>query len=929
MDIGTGAMGSLLSKLVEVLKEEYKLQDGVKKDVEFLKSELTSIHAALSVVAEVPSDQLDRPIRVWADDVRELSYVMEDAVDSFLVRVEGTDTVAQPADKAKRFKKKISDMRTLLTKGKPRHEIGMKIKAIREQVNDVAERRNRYKIDSIVAKPTAASIDPRVRALYTQVKELVGINGERDQELIKLLAKDGDVSKDRLKVVSVVGFGGLGKTTFVQAVYKKIKSDFHCSAFVPVGRNADVKKVFRDLLLDLEKKKYEKMNLNIWDERRLIDEVRNILENKRYIIVIDDIWEEKMWEYIKCVFPDTNDIGSRLITTTRIVSVAKGCCSSRDDLIFHMKPLNDDDSKRLFHRRVFPSGSECPPEFEKLSEDILKKCGGVPLAIVTIASLLASDGQGKIKSVHAWVELLRSMGRGLTKGFRVEEMHMILSFSYYDLPSHLKTCLLYLSKFPEDHRIEREDLIWMWIAEGFICEEKETSLFELGETYFNDLIDRSLVQPVFDESSGNVEACRVHDIVLDLITSLSRKENFVTIWDGIQDSKSSQRISRRLSLQSDRKEDHHIAPCMGLSQVRSITVFPSAACLMPHISSFDVLRVLDLGGCNLAKSVHLSLKDVGNLLQLRYLGLRVTGICDLPVEIEKLQFLQVLDIRGNDDVEELPSVVCKLRRLVCLKVSVLQIPDGFGGLTSIEVLKSIFVSDESIKALFSLTGLRNLRIVGTVDALELQEAFMEYLSNLKNIQTVSFGGMGFMEHWEPPRHLRVFDGESYSRVPAWIRKSPTLYCDLSELYLGVKELQQEDMQMIGRLPGLCSFGIDVRGKAPDITVDGFPVVMYFRLDCSVAVQIMFKQGALPRVERVKFASAMPMEEDSDFGLRYLVTLREVKVKLLCPIKVGKAGMDKAEAALKQVLRAHPNHPSFSTSTEAFVWDEVVSDCRMS
>lgn len=194
---------------------------------------------------------------------------------------------------------------------------------------------------------------------------------------------------------------------------------------------------------------------------------------------------------------------------------------------------------------------------------------------------------------------------------------------------------------------------------------------------------------------------------------------------------------------------------------------------------------------------------------------------------------------------------------------------------------------------------------------------MEYLSNLKNIQTVSFlGDLACMECWEPPRHLRMFDSalQPFSGVPAWIRKNPTLYSDLSELYLRVKKLQQEDMQMIGSLPVLRLFGIDIREKAPPITVvDGFPMVVYFRLNCRVPVQIMFQPGALPRAERVKFFSAMPMKGDFDFGLRYLVSLREVNVTLFCPAKVGEADKDKAEAALKQVLRAHPNHPSFGTT----------------
>jgi hypothetical protein len=246
-------MVSLLSKLGELVKEEYELQKGVKDDVEFLRSELTSIHAALRVVAEVPWDQLEEQVRIWADDVRDLSYAMENALDTFLVRVEDPPK----PEKVNWLKKKIGDMSNLLDKGKLRHEIGKKIRDIKEKVKEVADRRIRYKIDryeidGAVAAPMALTkLDYRLLDLYKEVTELVGIDGGRDGELIKLLDKDGDVSENKLKVVSVVGFGGLGKTTLVNAVYNKIKSDYDCSVFVPVGQNADVKKVLRDIHFDL------------------------------------------------------------------------------------------------------------------------------------------------------------------------------------------------------------------------------------------------------------------------------------------------------------------------------------------------------------------------------------------------------------------------------------------------------------------------------------------------------------------------------------------------------------------------------------------------------------------------------------------------------------------------------------------------------
>jgi hypothetical protein len=143
-----------------------------------------------------------------------------------------------------------------------------------------------------------------------------------------------------------------------------------------------------------------------------------------------------------------------------------------------------------------------------------------------------------------WYEVYDSIGTGLKNNLAVENMRKILSFSYYDM---LRTCLLYLSIFLEDYIIEKDRLIWMWIAEGFIkCEKQGKSLFKLGENYFNVLINRSTIQPIYGLYDILYE-CSVHDMVLDLICSLSSEANFVTILNGKDQMSPSSKI-RRLSI---------------------------------------------------------------------------------------------------------------------------------------------------------------------------------------------------------------------------------------------------------------------------------------------------------------------------------------------------------------------------------------------
>nr|ACZ65492.1 MLA22 [Hordeum vulgare subsp. vulgare] len=948
MDIVTGAISNLIPKLGELLTEEFKLHKGVKKNIEDLGKELESMNAALIKIGEVPREQLDSQDKLWADEVRELSYVIEDVVDKFLVQVDGI----QSDDNNNKFKGLMKRTTELLRKVKHKHGIAHAIKDIQEQLQKVADRRDRNKV--FVPHPTRPiAIDPCLRALYAEATELVGIYGKRDQDLMRLLSMEGDdASNKRLKKVSIVGFGGLGKTTLARAVYEKIKGDFDCRAFVPVGQNPDMKKVLRDILIDLGN---PHSDLAMLDANQLIKKLHEFLENKRYLVIIDDIWDEKLWEGINFAFSNRNNLGSRLITTTRIVSVSNSCCSSDGDSVYQMEPLSVDDSRMLFYKRIFPDKNGCLNEFEQVSKDILKKCGGVPLAIITIASALAGDQ--KMKPKCEWDILLQSLGSGLTEDNSLGEMRRILSFSYSNLPSHLKTCLLYLCVYPEDSMISRDKLIWKWVAEGFVHHENQgNSLYLLGLNYFNQLINRSMIQPIYNYS-GDSYACRVHDMVLDLICNLSHEAKFVNLLDDTGNNMSSQSNYRRLSIQN-RNEDHQAKPLTdikSMSRVRSITIFPPSIKVMPSLSRFEVLRVLDLSKCNLGEnsSLQLNLKDVGYLVHLRYLGLEGTQISKLPAEIGKLQFLEVLDLGNNHNLKELPSTICNFRRLIYLNlVGCLVVPPVgvLRNLTSIEVLRGILVSLNFIaQELGNLKRLRELDILFNDGSLDLYEGFVKSLCNLHHMEsliihcnsreTSSFELMDLLgERWVPPVHLREFKSFMPSQLSAlrgWIQRDPSHLSNLSELTLClVKEVQQDDVVIIGGLSSLrrlCIRSTHQTQRLLVIHADGFRCIVYFQLDCGSATQILFEAGALPRAELVLFSLGVRVAKedgnsDFDLGLQgnFENLCRCVSVRIYCGgVRVWEA--KEAEAAVRRALDAHPNHPQIIISMRTRIAEGAHDD----
>jgi replication-associated recombination protein RarA len=184
----------------------------------------------------------------------------------------------------------MKKMANLFTMGRTRHQIANKIKDLKSQVKDLASRRDRYRIEDIVVNPTATStattsVDPRLLALYKDQKELVGIKEASAVLINKLIDGNNNVSMQHLKILSIFGFGGLGKTTLAKAVYDGIHEQFESMAFVSVGRNPDLKKLVKNILFELDKQKYVSFSEAMLDEKQLVDELRGLLQNKRYVLL--------------------------------------------------------------------------------------------------------------------------------------------------------------------------------------------------------------------------------------------------------------------------------------------------------------------------------------------------------------------------------------------------------------------------------------------------------------------------------------------------------------------------------------------------------------------------------------------------------------------------------------------------------------------
>lgn len=881
-----GLIDPLLEKLASLLAEEYGKLTYVQPGIASLRRELTSIKAALEDLSHL--EESSSLVKEWKAQLRELSHDIEDCIDDFVQRLSQDDVHDGLIDKITGW---LKTMRLY-------YDTAEQIAKLKEHAVEVNDRRKRLKLDITPTCSSTVAIDPRLSALFEEADRLEGTKGPED-ELVKLLTEGVDSAKQR-RVISIVGFGGLGKTTLANLIYKKIKNKFHCTAFVSVSRNPDINKILKDILLgvletsnpasDDQRKYMEKVNERPLETHRLIRMIQEYLNKRRYFVVIDDIWSITAWDTIQFALP-LNDSASRILTTTRINDVATHCCLPQEDYAYSIKPLSSHDSRILFFKRIFCLEKECSKELIEIADEILKKCDGLPLAIINIASLLAT----KAATWQEWKRVLDSIGCAIDKYRELELIKRVLLVSYRDLPHHLKICLLYLSVFPEDHIIYRDELIWRWIAEGFIVGRPGQNLEEVGESYFNELTNRNMIQLVV---MGGTVKCRVHDIILDLLISLSTEENFVTILNGQKYISSSNRI-RRLSLQGNCEDHNEWLSRREFSHLRSLNVFGDCK-NQPLFRGLKFLRVLDINDLS-QKGDNVQLTEViGSLRFLRYL--RFTKV---PKEIGNLKLLQTLDL-SSSYVEELPATIVQLHQLVRLFVHHdVKFPNGISNLTSLQELGHFSCLGNSVGIVLELGNLiklKNLQIYwdddGTNGHLEqYKEALVLSLRKLgnQNIQSLDIWSaeacnVDFsIDSWfPPPRHLQHFE----SNVSLCFHKIPRRISSFSALMflcINVQHVEQDDLQLLKDLPVLECLELRRRRsnqelEALTISCGGFRCLKKFCFSFLLFEKkrggpcMLFEEGAMPKLQQLEID--LPAIAP-DIGIRHLAFLKHLQIRINC------------------------------------------------
>ncbi|XP_037466189.1 probable disease resistance RPP8-like protein 4 isoform X1 [Triticum dicoccoides] len=663
------------AKLGELAAAEATALLRVDAEIRSLRRKLAYLQALVRGADRARRGRANELLLLWLRETREVAFEVEDAVDEFHLRVEAFHLSA----KGRRgwwHGAAFNLVQGLATQVVVRHGLSNQIVKINERIDELNQNKETYAIESFPSETWNSSSIETDPEWY----EDGYVEDSRQSEFTTL--KDQIIDKEKIvchrAVTSILGECGIGKKTLARKLYNDpdIMRNFEVHAWVclpPHIRFTDyVETMYKQVSSEVPEapEKVGKASLATGDGETISKErkLRELMQNRRYLVVLDGLVEISDWNSLLDVLPDENNC-SRILLTTRL-SVKE---------INHMDPriaplelgcLETIHGQQLFCRRVF--GAKKPPEIYKCKayyDKVHNISTGLPLAIIVLAGVLRS------KVIPAeWDEVLEQLE---TNG-QPKPLGRIWSLAFDDLPHHLKSCFLYFASMSENIIVYPDRLVRLWIAEGFVVPKKGKTLEEVGFDYLKDLVSRGLVQVMDKDAGGRIKLVAIHNLLHAFLESEARDSGFLEIHH--QANVLNPNAVRRLAVHNYVDSFVNIPNefpklrsllCDFAEDQRSSTIYESPQphtpwgsfaemCLracgssdraglktihgLHFLQGSRFLRVIDLNGLKIQKLPN----EIGSIIHLRYLGIRNSNLEELPSSISKLDNLQTLDVRRTN-----------------------------------------------------------------------------------------------------------------------------------------------------------------------------------------------------------------------------------------------------------------------------------------
>ncbi|CAL8157465.1 unnamed protein product [Prunus armeniaca] len=762
----------VLERLASHAYQEIRLALDVDDDLIKLQETLSTI---AKVVLDAEEKQRKDPLLAdWLGKLKDVCYDMDDVLDHFEFR----KLRMQVLNSRSNIKGKVCNFFSRPNSFMLSYKIGQRIKDIRERLGEIAAAKAQFNLYERAADWQGMHIERETHS-FVHAPDVIGRDKDKEEMVMHLLnANRTGHGEENVSVISINGLGGLGKTTLAKLVYNdnRVVGNFELRIWVCVSDDFDNKRLLREIVTAATSQKCVDESIE-----QMQIKLRHALTCKKLLLVLDDVWDKgpmgitvKKWIDLKSLLNVVAN-GSKIIVTTRNESVALLMGHAHRHLL---KGLPHSDCMTIFIKVAFTKREQGDyPKLIKIGEDIVKKCGGVPLALYTLGGLLYSN-----KDERYWSHVRDSDIWKLEQGS--DDILPALKLSYDALPIYLKPCFAFCSLYPKDYVFRSAELIPLLMAEGFIQSSKgngNQDLEDIGLDYIRQLCSRYFFQ--IEEDDFLFLRFRMHDLVHDLAISMARVEysslNF-------RPSDSSKMVRHVSISQKDLSKENEENPkfLLRLEKLRTILIpdldseyvpikvgINSQSFLKKCISRINYLRVLDLSNLTL-KVLPCS---IGNLSHLRYLDVSYNQhINKLPDSICKLHHLQSLLLINCGKLKELPEDMGNLisLRYLALTINKTHLPEAIGRLTS---LRTLCVSAcKNLKSLGKeMRSLTNLRMLVIVSCQNLESLSSSNMTTLETLVIYSCPKLNLTGSAEGIRGLQSFwiVGSNLTALPHWLQES--------------------------------------------------------------------------------------------------------------------------------------------------------------
>ncbi|KAL5738787.1 hypothetical protein ACOSP7_031548 [Xanthoceras sorbifolium] len=761
----------LLGKLDSLIQKEVGLIWGVDREMKRLQSLLSTIQAVLEDAEE--KQLKEKALRDWLRKLKAAAYKVDDILDECETEVALLESNGQNSSLTNKVPTSFFSSlrpRNILF----RRKIGGRMRDIRKRLDEIAEERSKFHLIEGGTERRSDVIANRQTGSVPTQSRVYGRDEDKERIVECLVEKVSGF--DGVSVYPIVGLGGLGKTTLAQTVYndERIGSHFELRIWVCVSEDFSVRRIIKAIIESATRAACEDLQLDPLQKR-----LQEILNRKRYLLVLDDVWNEdqEKWDSLKSVLA-CGSRGASIIVTTRITTVA----SIMGTLPLHqLSGLTEDDCWSLFKERAFGHETEERPNLVELGKKIVKKCGGVPLAVKSLGSMMSYR-----RDESQWLSVVESELWTLPQP--ENSILPALRLSYSNLPSNLRQCFAFCAIFPKDFVIEKEFLIQLWMASGFIPFSGSLDPEDIGNEFCNELCWRSFLEDLGQDDFGFSKGFKMHDLIHDLAQSIMEDECLT------QNIESSANVSKRtshISLIDDLPKQ--FISVDALYQFETLRTFLGLSTYWDpsYASSIDFSRLTSLRVFHANENADEELSSsIGCLTHLRYLKLLSNEIQMLPKSICTLYNLQTLNLNNCFRLRKLPEHMNRLKNLrhfyldECRQLS--QMPPRIGQISCLKTLTCFIVGKKRGCRLEELKGLnlggmlyiRNLQSVenpqdakeaNLVEKRNLRKLYLSWTDNDTNFPSQEHAEK-VLEALKPHANLKEFriSGYNGAKFPFWM-----------------------------------------------------------------------------------------------------------------------------------------------------------------